>query len=416
MKTVVVKKSKLEGEVTISGAKNSSLRLLAATLLTDGDMKLTDVPTGILDFIIHVEMLEVLGKKVVMKDDTALIAEDSIINSLEWNERSIRNTLLILGALLTRTGYGKVPLPGGCKLGERKYDLHIMAMEQMGAEVWEEEGCLFAKSDGRLSGAEIKLPFRSTGATENSIIMATLAKGQTRIWNPHIRPEILDLINMLNQMGAKITVNGQESIVVQGVESLNGVEYACVPDNMEALTFTIAAAVTGGEIEIHNFPLDHLEIPMIYLRESGLKYYVSEDRKSIIVKKSSLYPIEIATGPYPSLNSDMQPLFAVYGLLAQGESKIVDLRFPGRYQYALELNKMGANTEVDGDMLKINGGNNLVGSIVKASDLRAGAALMLAGMVAEGETVIEHFEQVERGYEHIVEKMKMLSGNIDVLD
>ena len=416
MKRVVVKKSKLEGEVTVSGAKNSSLRLLAATLLTDGDMKVTDVPTGILDFKIHAEMLEVLGKNVVIQDDTALITEDSIVNSLEWDQRSIRNTLLILGALLTRTGYGKVPLPGGCKLGERKYDLHVMAMKQMGAEVWEEEGYLFAKSDERLSGAEIKLPFRSTGATENSIIMATLAKGQTRIWNPHIRPEILDLINMLNEMGAKITVNGQESIIVEGVKSLHGVKYACVPDNMEALTFAIAAAVTGGEIEIHNFPLEHLEIPMIYLRESGLKYYVSEDRKSIIVKKSNLYPVEIATGPYPSLNSDMQPLFAVYGLLAQGESKIVDLRFPGRYQYALELNEMGANTEVDGDMLKIHGGNNLFGSTVKALDLRAGAALMLAGMVAEGETIIVSFEQVERGYEHIIEKMKMLSGNIDVLE
>ena len=416
MKRVIVKRSILNGEVAISGAKNSSLRLLAATLLTDGDIKLIDVPTGILDFKIHVEMLEVLGKKVLIQDDTALVTEESISNSLEWNGRSIRNTLLILGALLTRTGYGKVPLPGGCKLGERSYDLHVMAMEQMGATVWEEEGYLLAKSDGRLFGTEIKLPFRSTGATENSIIMATLAKGQTRIWNPHIRPEILDLVNMLKKIGAKIIVNGQESIVVHGVEKLHGIEYACIPDNMEALTFAIAAAVTGGEIEIHNFPLDHLEIPMIYLRESGLKYYVSSDRKSIIVKKSNLYPIEIATGPYPTLNSDMQPLFSVYGLVAKGESKIVDLRFPGRYDYTLELNKMGAKTEIDGDMLRIYGGNNLTGSTVKALDLRAGAALMLAGMIAEGETIIENFEQVERGYEHIIGKMKILSGEIDVLD
>ncbi len=415
MKKVVVKKSQLEGEVNVSGAKNSSLRLLAATLLTQDTIVLTDVPTGILDFQIHIEMLEVLGKEVVISEHSAQIKESSVCNILEWNQRSIRNTLLILGTLLTRTGYGKVPLPGGCKLGERKYDLHVMAMEKMGAKVWEEGEYLCAQSDGRLVGAEIKLPFRSTGATENSILMATLAKGQTRIWNPHIRPEILDLINMLNKMGAKITVNGQESIIVEGVKTLNGIEYACVPDNMEALTFAIAAAVTQGEIEIYNFPLDHLEIPMIYLRESGLKYYVSQDRSSIIVKRSSCYPIEIATGPYPSLNSDMQPLFAVYGLLAQGESKIIDLRFPGRYQYALELNKMGANTDVQGDMLVINGGAKLTGATVTALDLRAGAALMLAGMVADGETTIEHFEQVERGYEHIIRKMKMLSGNINVL-
>lgn len=416
MKKVIVKKSKLTGEVRVSGAKNSSLRLLAATLLTDKNVVLTEVPTGILDFQIHAEMLEVLGKKVIMKNNIAIVSEDALDNSLEWNQRSIRNTLLILGALLTRTGFGKVPLPGGCKLGERKYDLHIMAMEQMGAKVWEEEGYLLARSEDRLIGTEIRLPFRSTGATENSILMATLAKGQTRIWNPHIRPEILDLINMLNHMGANITVNGQESIIIEGVEYLSGVEYACVPDNMEALTFAIAAAVTGGEVEIHNFPLEHLEVPMIYLRESGLKYYVSEDRRSIIVKKSDVYPIEIATGPYPSLNSDMQPLFAVYGLLAKGESKIVDLRFSGRYQYALELNKMGANTKVDGDMLIIRGGKHLIGTTVKALDLRAGAALILAGMVAEGETIIEDFEQVERGYEHIIEKIKRLSGDIDVLD
>jgi len=415
MKKVVVKKSQLEGEVNVSGAKNSSLRLLAATLLTQDTIVLTDVPTGILDFQVHIEMLEVLGKEVIISEHCAQIKESSVCNILEWNQRSIRNTLLILGTLLTRTGYGKVPLPGGCKLGERKYDLHVMAMEQMGAKVWEEGEYLCAQSDGRLNGAEIKLPFRSTGATENSILMATLAKGQTRIWNPHIRPEILDLINMLNKMGAKITVNGQESIIVEGVKTLHGIEYACVPDNMEALTFAIAAAVTQGEIEIYNFPLDHLEIPMIYLRESGLKYYVSQDRNSIIVKRSPCYPIEIATGPYPSLNSDMQPLFAVYGLLAQGESKIIDLRFPGRYQYALELNKMGANTDVQGDMLVINGGAKLTGATVTALDLRAGAALMLAGMVADGETTIEHFEQVERGYEHIIRKMNAISGNINVL-
>ncbi len=412
MKKVRVNRSKLEGEVTVSGAKNSSLRLLAATLLTQEEVILTNVPTGILDFQIHVDMLEVLGKKVIAGSHIARIKEGVLGNVLEWNQRSIRNTLLILGALLTRTGYGKVPLPGGCKLGERKYDLHVMAMEQMGAKVWEEEEYLVAQSDGRLTGAEIRLPFRSTGATENSIIMAVLAKGQTQIWNPHIRPEILDLISMLRRMGASIRVNGQESIVVDGVESLYGMEYSCVPDNMEALTFAIAAAVTGGEVEIHNFPLEHLEIPMIYLRESGLRYYISEDRCSIIVKNSNVYPIEIATGPYPSLNSDMQPLFAVYGLTARGESKIIDLRFPGRYQYALELNKMGAKTKTDGDMLIINGGYSLRGTTVTALDLRAGAALMLAGMVAEGETVIEQFEQVERGYENIIEKMSSLGGKI----
>ncbi len=415
MSKVKVQKSVLRGEVTISGAKNSSLRLLAASILTDKNIELTNVPNGISDFKVHLEMLEVLGKTVETIDSTAFIKNSVATSTLNWDKRSIRNTLLILGALLTKTGYGKVPLPGGCKLGDRKFDLHIMAMEKMGAKIWEEDGYLVAKVDNRLQGTDIHLRIRSTGATENSIIMGTLAKGKTKVWNPHIRPEIIDLIDMLNSMGAKIKVNGQESIEIEGVDALHGTTHQCIPDNMEALTFVIATAITGGEVEIHNFPLNHLEIPMIYLRESGLKYYVSEDRNSVIIKKSNIYPIEIATGPYPSLNSDMQPLFAIYGLVAQGESRITDLRFPGRYDYALELNKMGTKTEVDGDMLKIFGGNKLYGAEVKSLDLRAGAAFILAGLVADGETIVTDFEQVERGYENIIEKMNVLGGNISAI-
>jgi UDP-N-acetylglucosamine 1-carboxyvinyltransferase len=267
-----------------------------------------------------------------------------------------------------------------------------------------------------LHGSEIFLRIRSTGATENSIIMGVLAKGKTKVWNPHIRPEIIDLISMLNSMGAKIKVNGQESIEIEGVKTLQGTTHKCIPDNMEALTFVIATAITGGEVEIHNFPFEHLEIPMVYLRESGLKYYKSENGNSIIIKKSNIYPVEIATGPYPSLNSDMQPLFAIYGLMSNGESRITDLRFPGRYEYARELNKMGAKTEVDGDMLKLFGGNILHGAEVRSLDLRAGAAFVLAGLVAEGETIVTDFEQVERGYEYVIEKIKALDGNIDVVE
>lgn len=416
MSKVKVQKSVLRGEVTISGAKNSSLRLLAASILTDDDIELNNVPNGILDFQVHLEMLEVLGKSVQTSKETASISSAISTSVLNWDKRSIRNTLLILGALLTKTGYGKVPLPGGCKLGDRKFDLHIMAMEKMGAKVWEEDGYLVAKSENRLQGSEIFLRIRSTGATENSILMGALAEGKTKVWNPHIRPEIIDLIAMLNSMGAQIKVNGQESIEIEGVESLHGTKHKCIPDNMEALTFVIATAITGGEVEIHNFPFEHLEIPMVYLRESGLKYYTSEDGNSIIIKKSNIYPVEIATGPYPSLNSDMQPLFAIYGLISNGESRITDLRFPGRYEYALELKKMGARTEVDGDMLKLYGGNVLHGGEVRSLDLRAGAAFVLAGLVAEGETIVTDFEQVERGYEHIIQKLKALSGCIDTVD
>lgn len=409
--TLKISKSKLVGEVKVSGAKNSSLRLLAASLLTAEPVELFNFPNGLLDVKVHLDMLKVLGKDFTAIGDYVKITETKAnVTTLDWNERSIRNTLLILGALTARFGEGKVPLPGGCKLGERKYDLHVMLLENLGAKVWEEGEYLCAKVEGRLKGADIFLPMRSTGATENSIITGSLAQGTTTVWNPHIRPEILDLIDMLKSMGAKITVYGQKCIVIEGVEYLTGVKHSVIPDNMEALTWAIGSVITNGDVEIKNFPFEHLEIPLIFLRESGMKYFVNKD--TLIVRGGTPYPIEISTGPYPGINSDMQPLFAVYGALCRGESKIVDLRFPGRYGYAEELAKMGMNYTVEGEMLVINGGNQLTGATVKALDLRAGIALLLAGMTADGETTIENSWQIGRGYEHLDTKLRGLSVKI----
>lgn len=413
MDNLIVKKGKLNGKVKVSGAKNSALRLLAASILTDETIELNNFPNGLLDVQVHLEMLSVLGKECYTENERVIIKESkSGVTSLEWTGRSIRNTLLILGALTSRFGEGRVPLPGGCKLGERKYDLHVMLLERLGAEVWEEEpGYLCTKvREKRLTAAEIHLPMRSTGATENSIICASLAKGTTTIWNPHIRPEIMDLIDMLIKMGGKIKVYGQKCIVVEGVEKLSTVKHSVIPDNMEALTWAIGSVITQGEVEIENFPFEHLEIPMIYLRESGMKFYKGAD--SLIVKGGNAYPIEISTGPYPGINSDMQPLFAVYGAMCKGESKIVDLRFPGRYGYAEELAKMGMKYKVEGDMLVIDGGSPLKGAKVTALDLRAGIALLLAGFTAEGETEIENSWQIHRGYEKLFEKIKELGISI----
>lgn len=404
-----VSKTKLEGKVKVSGAKNAALKLLTASVLTSDKVELFDSPNGLLDMQVHIGMLEKMGKTCYQKDGYLCIEESSTIsNELLWDERSIRNSLLILGALTARFNQGKVPLPGGCPLGDRKYDLHIQVLESMGAKVWEEDGYLCAKSNGRLIGCEIHLPIRSTGATENAILCGALAEGFTKIWNPHIRPEILDLIDMLNKMGANIKVYGQRSIEIEGVKELQGVKHKVIPDNMEAITWAIASAITGGDIEIINFPLEHLEVPLVFLRESGMNFYKGE--RSLIVRGSTPYPIEISTGPYPGINSDMQPLFAVYGACSQGDSKIVDLRFPGRYAYAKELAKMGMKYSIEGDMLKIHGGNQLQGATVKALDLRAGMALILAGLVSEGETIIEDAWQISRGYENISEKLKSLSS------
>lgn len=413
---VIVEKSRLEGVVKISGAKNSSLRLLAASLLTEETVELSNFPNGLLDVKIHLDMLEVLGKKYETKGDYVKITEvaGNSITTLKWDERSIRNTLLILGALTARFGEGRVPLPGGCKLGERKYDLHVMLLERLGAKVWEEDDYLCAKSDGRLIGTDIFLSMRSTGATENAIICGSLAKGTTTVWNPHIRPEILDLIDMLRKMGAKIDVFGQKCIQITGCENLVGVKHSVIPDNMEALTWAIGSVITGGDVEILDFPYEHLEIPLVYLRESGMKLYKGDN--SLLVRGGNAYPVEISTGPYPGINSDMQPIIAVYGAMCQGESKIVDLRFPGRYGYAEELAKMGMKYDVQGDLLVIHGGKQLEGARVKALDLRAGIALLLAGMTATGQTIIESAWQIGRGYEHLESKLEGLGVKIKIDD
>ncbi|WP_154856955.1 UDP-N-acetylglucosamine 1-carboxyvinyltransferase [Cyclobacterium xiamenense] len=408
-----VSKGTLAGRVKLSGAKNSALRLLAASILTDREIRLSNFPNGLLDIQVHLEMLEVLGKSFVCEGDRVVIRQNGMLKTeLTWQKRSIRNTLLILGALTTRYGEGRVPLPGGCKLGERKYDIHVMLLERLGAKVWEEGDFLCARvgSDGVLTGNDIYLPIRSTGATENAILCGVLARGTTNIWNPHIRPEILDLIQMLNNMGAEITVFGQKCIVIEGKKELRGVEHEVIPDNMEALTWAIGSVITNGDVEILNFPKNHLDVPLVFLKESGMKMYEGKD--SVIVKGGTPYPLEISTGPYPGINSDMQPLLAVYGAMCDGVSKIVDLRFPGRYAYAEELGKMGVDFDVQGDLLVIHGGKPLTGTSVEALDLRAGIALLLAGLTAEGETIIENAWQIHRGYENLQLKLQGLGVTI----
>jgi len=410
-KKLIVRQSKLEGKVSISGAKNSALRLLAASILTDDDITLQNYPATLSDAQIHVEMLKRLGKHCDIAADKITISyAGELKEDLQWEGPSIRNTLLIFGALLARKGKAKVPLPGGCSLGDRKYDLHQMLLEKLGAKIWEENGCLCGEASHGLTGAEINLPIRSTGATENTIIAGSLAKGTTILWGPHIRPEIIELVNFMRSMGAKIDVYGQESIHIQGVDVLNGTNYVVMPDNMEAITYLIGAVITRGDVEIENFPYRHLEVPLIHLRESGARFFRGED--TLIVRGSKNYPVEISTGPYPAINSDMQPLFAVYGICARGQSRVTDLRFPDRFGYAEELKKLGAELYVRDNMLIIEGGRPLKANNVTALDLRCGAMLVLAGLVSEGTTTILNANQIERGYENIELKMQALGGNV----
>lgn len=404
--------SSLNGEISITGAKNAVLRYLAASILTDKEMVLENYPLNMLDVNIHEEMLAVLGKTVAHVDNICKISGSVNQSELIWDKRSIRNTLLILGCLLAKTGLAKVPLPGGCPLGDRKYDIHVDLIKAFGGKVWEENGYLCSQCDGRLKGCDFHLRMRSTGATENAILMATLAEGQSRIWNPHIRPEILDLINLLNKMGADITVNGPESIIINGKESLthNVVHYS-LSDNMQALTYLIAGGIAGEELIIKNFPFRDLEIPLYFLEFSGLKYYRHDNE--LIVRRCTPYPIDISTGPYPGINSDMQPLFAVWGALSKGKSSITDLRFKGRYAYADELAKMGVVSQVEGNTLEIMGGNAIHGGTVTALDLRAGAALMLMALVADSPTKINDFWMIERGYDDVRNVLQSIGIKIE---
>lgn len=408
---LVVQKSKLIGKVKISGAKNSALRLLAASLLTDEDITISNSPNALLDMKVHIEMLKRLGKDCIVDNGKLTISYGSELkDELIWEGHSIRNTLLIFGALLARKGKAKVPLPGGCKIGERKYDLHIMLLEKLGAKIWEESEYLVGEVPNDLRGTEIRFPFRSVGATENALIVGSMSKGKTAIWNPHIQPELYDLVSFLKKMGVKIKLKGRSCIEIEGSNYLKGCNHRVIPDNVEAITYAIGAAITKGEVEIEDFPYKHLDVPLIYLREGGIKIY--KGNNSIIIKSTGCYALEIVAESYPGIKSDLQPLFTVFALCAPGVSKIVDVRYPERFKYVEELKRMGAEVKFDDGAVTINGVETLKGCRVNASDLRGGASLLLAGLVAEGTTVIANAWQIERGYENIDVKMQSLGGRV----
>ncbi|MDX9747821.1 MAG: UDP-N-acetylglucosamine 1-carboxyvinyltransferase [Paludibacter sp.] len=416
-KRIEIFPSEISGEIYLSGAKNSALKLQTATLLTDRKITITNYPSAMLDIIIQEEMLCCLGKSIVKDHNRIEISGPITTNQLIWEKRSIRNSLLILGSLLTRTGAAKVPIPGGCQLGDRKFEIHFELIKAFGGIVWQEENYLIAKTiqGARLKACEFTLPIRSTGATENAILMAVMAVGKTRIWNPHIRPEIIDLVRFLNKLGAKIIIRGQESIIVEGVEELiNEIEYEVLADNMQAITYLISGGLAANELLIKNFPYKDLEVPLIFLKEAGLKYY--RHKNEIIVKKCESYPVDISTGPYPGINSDMQPLFAAWGCLSRGTSIITDLRFVGRYGYAEEMRKLGVNSSIQNNRLIINGSERLLGAEVNAIDLRAGAALMTLSLIAENSTIINDFWMIERGYNDVLNVLASINVRYNILE
>jgi UDP-N-acetylglucosamine 1-carboxyvinyltransferase len=413
-KFVIEETSKLKGNVKISGAKNSTLPIIAASFLTEKQSVIEDAPR-LNDVKIMCELLEHLGAKVqnLEEKNSIIITPGNNINGIAPYElvNKMRASFLITGPLLARTGYAKVPLPGGCAIGLRPVDLHLKGFSAMGAQINQGHGYIEAKVNGKLKGAKIYLDFPSVGATENILMASVLAEGQTIIENAAVEPEIVDLATYLISMGADIKGAGTDTIKINGVRELKGINHFVIPDRIEAGTFMTAVAMVGGDVLLENVVPGHLKPISAKLREAGVE--ISEELSTIrITSDGKLKAIDIKTHPYPGFPTDMQAQMTSVMTRAKGTSMIVETIFENRFMHIPELKRMGANIKIDGRSTVIEGKDKLTGTQVKATDLRAGAALIIAGLNAKGVTEIDDIEHIERGYVEIDEKLKKLGVNI----
>ncbi|MBP3623504.1 MAG: UDP-N-acetylglucosamine 1-carboxyvinyltransferase [Oscillospiraceae bacterium] len=408
----------LRGEVEISGAKNAAVAIIPAALMVDGVCRIENIPQ-ISDTDMLLTILKELGAKIrfinnstIEIDCTDVRYQDAPYDLM----RKIRASYYLIGAMLGRFGSAKTTMPGGCNFGVRPIDQHIKGMTALGADVDVKNGFVYADArDGRLHGARIYLDKVSVGATMNIMLAAVLAQGRTIIENAAREPHIVDLANFLNSMGADVRGAGTDTIKVNGVDKLHGGSYAIIPDQIEAGTYMVAAAATGGEVLVKNVIPRHLECISAKLRETGT--IVQEYEDSVLVKgASTLRRVNIKTLPYPGFPTDMQPPMGALMCMAKGTSVITEGVYDNRYKYTNELRKMGAEIQVDGRVAVIEGGKRLTGAPVHACDLRAGAAMVIAGMCATGTTVVEDVRFIERGYENFVGKLKALGADIECVD
>ena len=408
----------MRGEVEISGAKNAAVAIIPAALMVDGVCRIENIPQ-ISDTDMLLTILKELGAKIrfinkstIEIDCTAVRYQDAPYELM----RKIRASYYLIGAMLGRFGSAKTTMPGGCNFGVRPIDQHIKGMTALGADVDVKNGFVYADArDGRLHGARIYLDKVSVGATMNIMLAAVLAQGRTIIENAAREPHIVDLANFLNSMGADVRGAGTDTIKVNGVDKLHGGSYAIIPDQIEAGTYMVAAAATGGEVLVKNVIPRHLECISAKLRETGT--IVQEYEDSVLVKgASTLRRVNIKTLPYPGFPTDMQPPMGALMCMAKGTSVITEGVYDNRYKYTNELRKMGAEIQVDGRVAVIEGGKRLTGAPVHACDLRAGAAMVIAGMCATGTTVVEDVRFIERGYENFVGKLKALGADIECVD
>lgn len=404
----------LNGQIKISGAKNAALPLMACGLLIDkGNLEIDSMP-NLADTKFMCILLESLGIKSKIINNIAYLSGDPSQYVAKYDiVRKMRASILVLGPLLARVGIAKVSLPGGCSIGTRPVDLHIQALERMGATINLINGYIEAKAPKNgLQGAEIKFPKISVGATENIIMAASLANGRTKIFNAAKEPEIIDLANCLNSMGAQINGAGTSEIIIDGVDSLNGCKHTVIPDRIEAGSFAIAAAITGGELELINCEPLHLLSLSEYLIKAGVNWK-NTDKTITISSNGNLNPVSITTSEYPGFPTDLQAQFMTLMSIANGNSKIVETIFENRFMHVPELARMGANINLDGRTANISGVQNLNGARLMATDLRASISLIIAALRAKGESVISRIYHLDRGYEKIEQKLINCGADIE---
>jgi UDP-N-acetylglucosamine 1-carboxyvinyltransferase len=406
----------LHGEVVVSGAKNAALPILCAGLLAETPLILTGVPE-LRDVASTLKLLDTMGVKVSKADDQVSLDASDVASFEATYEmvKTMRASILVLGPLLARFGTARVSLPGGCAIGSRPVDLHIKGLQAMGAAMHITHGYIQASTlhlpNRRLQGATYYMDMVTVTGTENLMMAAALAQGTTVLENAAKEPEVVDLAECLNKMGAKITGAGTDTINIEGVERLTGAQHHIVCDRIEAGTYMVAAAMTGGEVTLKNARADLLEAVIEKLREAGVQ--ISTDANSITVKSNGqLKAVNIRTAPHPAFPTDMQAQFMAMNTMAEGVSTVVETIFENRFMHVQELQRMGANIEIQGNTAFVKGVPALEGANVMATDLRASAGLVLAGLVAEGETVIDRIYHLDRGYERLEEKLNQLGAKV----
>jgi len=405
---------RLEGQLKVSGAKNAALPIIAATLLANDTTKLSNLP-HLHDITTMIELLGCLGVGLTVDEKMGLEIDATSVSSQQAPYelvKTMRASILVLGPLLARFGRAKVSFPGGCAIGSRPVDLHLKGLEAMGAEILIEDGYINASVNGRLKGAEINFEIVTVGGTENLLMAATLAEGVTTIRNAAREPEVVDLAQCLVAMGAKIEGIGSSTLVIEGVPALHGCDYTVMPDRIEAGTYLVAVAATGGKIRLEGASPHHLDIVLDKLREAGATVTSGDDWIALDMGGKRPKAVSITTAPYPGFPTDMQAQFTALNTIAEGAGRVTETVFENRLIQTHEMNRMGANIVIEGNTAMIVGREQLKGAPVMASDLRASASLVIAGLVAQGETRVDRIYHIDRGYECIEEKLQSLGADI----